>query len=72
MLRLRELYPKLDMDKAMIREFLRSPLSPQKRAFAATTEIISADLKTRVTPCQFGASRIARNVAASHLWAWLP
>lgn len=56
MLRLSKLYPKLDMGERMIREFLRPPASPQECIFAATTEVISADLKARVTPCQFGGN----------------
>lgn len=56
MLCLRKLYPKLDMSEGLIREFLRPPASPQECIFAATTEVISADLKTRVTPCQFGGN----------------
>jgi MoaA/NifB/PqqE/SkfB family radical SAM enzyme len=56
MLRLRQLYPKLDMGAGMIREFITPPASPSKCIFARTTEIISADLKTRVAPCQFGGN----------------
>ena len=56
MLRLRELYPKVDMGESMIREFLHPPASPQECIFATTTEVISADLKSRVTPCQFGGN----------------
>lgn len=54
LLRLREIYPKLDMPRAIIREFLHPPVSPEKCVFAQTTEVISADLKTKITPCQFG------------------
>lgn len=56
MLRLRKLYPKLDMGEGMIREFLRPPASPEQCIFAKTTDVISADLKTRVAPCQFGGT----------------
>ncbi len=56
MLRLRKLYPKLDMGERMIREFMAPPVSPRQCIFARTTEIISADLKTRVGPCQFGGN----------------
>ncbi len=56
MLRLRKLYPKLDMGEGMIREFLHPPASPEECIFARTTAIISADLKTRVAPCQFGGN----------------
>jgi MoaA/NifB/PqqE/SkfB family radical SAM enzyme len=50
----RELFPKLDMARALIRELERPPQKPEDCIFAQTTRIISADLKTRVTPCQFG------------------
>ena len=56
MLRLRKLYPKLDMSEDMILQFMRPPASPAQCIFARTTEVISADLKTRVGPCQFGGS----------------
>jgi len=51
---LRRKYPTLDMPEAVIREVEAPPRSPEECIFARTTEIISADLKTRITPCQFG------------------
>jgi hypothetical protein len=54
LLRLRELFPKLDMPVAVAREFLHPPLSPEQCIIAQTLLAISADLKTRITPCQFG------------------
>ena len=51
-LRLR--YPTLDMPEAVIREIGHPPKSPKECIFARTTETISADLRTQVTPCQFG------------------
>lgn len=51
-LRLR--YPKLDMSPRMLPEFLNPPKSPSECIFAQVTETLSADLKSRVTPCQFG------------------
>ena len=54
MLHLRGVYPKLDMHPSLIREFLAPPASPQECIFAQTTQTISADLKTMITPCQFG------------------
>jgi MoaA/NifB/PqqE/SkfB family radical SAM enzyme len=56
LLRLRALYPKLDMPESVLREFLSPPASPQKCIFAQTTHTISADLKSTVTPCQFGGN----------------
>ena len=54
LLRLRRLYPKLGMGGRTIREFARPPASPADCLFAQTTQTLSADLKTRITPCQFG------------------
>ena len=54
LLRLREVYPLLDMHTSAIKELARPPASPRDCIFASTTTTISADLKTRVTPCQFG------------------
>lgn len=54
LLGLRPLYPKLDMAKILIREIEHPPSSPKDCIFAQTTRTISADLRTRVTPCQFG------------------
>jgi MoaA/NifB/PqqE/SkfB family radical SAM enzyme len=47
-------YPKLDMPEGMIAEFSRPPASPGECIFARTTQTISADLTTLITPCQFG------------------
>lgn len=54
LLRLRKRYPILDMQESLIREMLAPPSSPSSCIFARTTQTISADLKTRITPCQFG------------------
>jgi MoaA/NifB/PqqE/SkfB family radical SAM enzyme len=54
LLRLRQGGGKLDMPEAMIREFLSPPASPERCIFAQTTLTLSADLTTRVEPCQFG------------------
>jgi MoaA/NifB/PqqE/SkfB family radical SAM enzyme len=54
LLRLRVLFPKLDMPEAVIREIAKPYKNPSECIFARTTHIVSADLKTKVTPCQFG------------------
>src|SRR6202041_4171532 len=54
MTQLRKQYPKLDMPEAVIRQFASPPHSPQDCVFALTTQILSADLVTKVTPCQYG------------------
>jgi MoaA/NifB/PqqE/SkfB family radical SAM enzyme len=51
---LRLKYPTLDMPEAVIREIEFPPRSPEECIFARTTETISADLRTHITPCQFG------------------
>ncbi len=54
LLALRRKYSKLEMPEPLIREFLSPPSSPEKCVFARTTTTISADLHTRISPCQFG------------------
>jgi len=54
LLRLKPLYPILDMHESCIREFQNPPKSPEECIFARTTHTVSADLKTAITPCQFG------------------
>jgi hypothetical protein len=48
------LYAKLDMNEFVIKEFLKPPSSPEECIFAQTTDTISADLKSKIVPCQFG------------------
>ncbi len=56
MLRLRRIYSKLDMPEVLIREFSSPPRTPVDCIFAQTTKTLSADLKTEITPCQFGGN----------------
>jgi sulfatase maturation enzyme AslB (radical SAM superfamily) len=56
LLALRLVYPKIDMPEGMLKEFLSPPQSPAECIFALTTEIITADLKTKIKPCQFGGN----------------
>jgi MoaA/NifB/PqqE/SkfB family radical SAM enzyme len=56
MLALRKQFPKLDMPEQMIRQFAAPPHSPDECIFALTTQTLSADLKTKVVPCQFGGN----------------
>jgi hypothetical protein len=53
---LRKEFSKLDMSAGMIRQFATPPQNPKECVFALTTEILSADLKTKVVPCQFGGN----------------
>jgi MoaA/NifB/PqqE/SkfB family radical SAM enzyme len=54
LLQLRLIYPTLDMPEIVIREIVTPPRNPDECIFARTTHTISADLQTRITPCQFG------------------
>ncbi len=74
LLRLRELYPLLCMTRPMIEELAHPPSSPADCIFAKTTTVLSADLKTQVTPCQFGIQRprLLSVAAVLRPWGWLP
>lgn len=52
--RLRVTHPILDMPESLIREMESPPQNPNECIFARTTQTVSADLKTQITPCQFG------------------
>jgi MoaA/NifB/PqqE/SkfB family radical SAM enzyme len=80
-LRLR--YPKLEAPKGLIDVYANPPDSPTDCVFARTTTTISADLKTRITPCQFGGAPDCSNcgciasaglaaVARHHLFGVIP
>ena len=47
-------FPKVDMPRAVLDGYLRPPAAPEECIFAQSTVCVSADLKTRITPCQFG------------------
>ena len=54
LLELRKRYPILDMPEIVINEISSPPRSPEECIFARTTMTVSADLSTKITPCQFG------------------
>ena len=79
----RKRYPKLEMPDGLVRQLASPPHSPEECVFALTTKIISADLRTVVTPCQFGgrpdcsscgcvASMALAAVAAHKLGGFIP
>jgi len=53
-LRLR--YAKLALPKGLIEVYAEPPASPEECIFAKTTTTLSADLTTKITPCQFGGT----------------
>jgi len=54
--RLRVRFPKLQTPIGLLNAYLDPPDSPGDCIFAQTTECVSADLDTRITPCQFGGT----------------
>ena len=56
--RMREDFPKLQMSDIILDGYLHPPASPQECIFAQTTTNISADLSTRIEPCQFGGDPV--------------
>jgi hypothetical protein len=61
LLALRLRYPKLNMPKAVLEAYAAPPRSPDECVFARTTTTISADLTTKITPCQFGGAPDCEN-----------
>ena len=56
--RLRVDFPKVEMPDRVLDGFVHPPSTPQECVFAQTTACVSADLATRITPCQFGGSPV--------------
>jgi organic radical activating enzyme len=52
--KLSSLYPKLQLPKAALEVYANPPRSPADCIFARSTTTVSANLKTTITPCQFG------------------
>jgi sulfatase maturation enzyme AslB (radical SAM superfamily) len=51
---LRAKFPKLDLPDSVIAGYLSPPASPADCIFSRTTLNLTADLQSRITPCQFG------------------
>lgn len=47
-------FPKVHLPTAVLNGYLHPPASPKECIFAQSTVCISADLETRIGPCQFG------------------
>ena len=56
--RIREVYPKVHLPKPVLNGYLRPPQSPEQCIFAQVTNCVSADLRSRITPCQFGGQPV--------------
>ena len=53
---LRRVWPKLYLPDAVVCGYRRPPQSPSECIFARTTLSFTADLKSTITPCQFGGT----------------
>jgi sulfatase maturation enzyme AslB (radical SAM superfamily) len=51
---LRKIFPKLYLPDLVLEGFRNPPTSPAQCIFARTTLSVSSDLRTKITPCQFG------------------
>jgi MoaA/NifB/PqqE/SkfB family radical SAM enzyme len=51
-------FPKVHLPRVVLEGYRRPPRSPQECIFARLTTVLSADLKTPVSPCQFGGKPV--------------
>ena len=51
-------FKKVDLPEAMLKGYARPPASPDDCMFAQLTDSFSADLRTEITPCQFGGDPV--------------
>lgn len=56
LIRLRSIYPKMVMPDAVVKGYRNPPKSPDECIFSRTTLNLTADLKGRISPCQFGGT----------------
>lgn len=56
LLELRRSYPKIYLPRLVVEGYLNPPKSPDQCIFAKTTLNLTADLKNKVVPCQFGGT----------------
>lgn len=53
---LRAAFPKLELPQSVVDGYRQPPASPAECIFAQTTLNYTADLQTKITPCQFGGN----------------
>ena len=79
----RHRFPKLDAPEGLLKVYAEPPQSPAECVFARSTASVSADLTTRIEPCQFGGEPDCANcgcvasaglgaVARHTLWGFIP
>jgi MoaA/NifB/PqqE/SkfB family radical SAM enzyme len=54
LVRLRPLFSKLELPDSVVQGYRRPPQTPETCIFSRTTLNLTADLRGRITPCQFG------------------
>jgi hypothetical protein len=83
LMELRRRFPKLEAPEGMLKVYQNPPRDPSDCVFARTTTSVSADLTTRIEPCQFGGTPDCHNcgcvasaglgaVARHKLWGVVP
>ena len=55
---LRDVFPKVELPDRVLDGYLHAPASPEECIFAQSTTCVSADLKTTISPCQFGGKPV--------------
>jgi MoaA/NifB/PqqE/SkfB family radical SAM enzyme len=58
--RVKERFPKVDLPPSVLEALRDPPNSPRECIFSQVTACYSADMKSRVTPCQFGGRPVCR------------
>jgi len=56
--RIRAIFPKIHLPDGVLRGFASPPTSPADCIFSQVTTCLSADLESRITPCQFGGNPV--------------
>ncbi len=54
LVRLRPQFPKMELPDSVVRGYRNPPKTPEECIFSRTTLNLTADLKSKITPCQFG------------------
>lgn len=56
--RLRHKFPMIDLPERVLKGYLDPPTEPESCIFAQTTQCVSSDFTTPITPCQFGGNPV--------------
>jgi sulfatase maturation enzyme AslB (radical SAM superfamily) len=56
LVRLRPIFPKLELPDSVVKGYRKPPQTPEECIFSRTTLNLTADLRGRITPCQFGGT----------------